>query len=120
MLEQGYFDDAFILHDETSHKLNLKHFFKINKKNREIQMDSIGKQSSENENEKAEEDLRKELHEEWGSFRKFCKYQPIGLVKNYFGESNAIYFAWLGILISTLLIPSFIGLLFFIIGIICA
>jgi hypothetical protein len=44
------------------------------------------------------------------------RYQPLWRVRNYFGESNAIYFAWLGVLISLLWVPGLLGCLFFVLG----
>ena len=38
-------------------------------------------------------------------------------IRNYFGESNAFYFAWVGVFISVLWLPSLIGIGFFFFGV---
>jgi anoctamin-7 len=43
--------------------------------------------------------------------------QPLVHVKNYFGEMFALYFAWVGTQVTTLLIPMIIGIILFIVGI---
>ena len=63
------------------------------------------------------EDRRFELHENWARFAKIFRYQPMWKIRNYFGESNAFYFAWIGTFISSLWLPSFVGVLFFVIGV---
>uniref|UniRef100_A0A452TNJ9 Anoctamin n=1 Tax=Ursus maritimus TaxID=29073 RepID=A0A452TNJ9_URSMA len=44
------------------------------------------------------------LYQEWASYRVFYKYQPIDLVRKYFGEKIGLYFAWLGVY-TQMLIP---------------
>jgi len=38
-------------------------------------------------------------------------------VRDYFGEKNALYFGFVGSFIGMLWIPSFVGVLFFLLGI---
>jgi len=52
-------------------------------------------------------DARKDLNETWP---RLCKFQPIWKVRNYFGEEIALYFAWVGILMTTLIIPTLFGM----------
>ncbi len=57
------------------------------------------------------------LQSKWASIKNVIKLQPINLVRDYFGEEIAFYFAWQGSLIFALWIPAIIGLIFFFIGI---
>jgi len=43
-------------------------------------------------------------------------FQPLNTIRDYFGEMNAMYFAWLGTFLATLALPAFLGLVFFAIG----
>ncbi|CAB4034583.1 Hypothetical predicted protein, partial [Paramuricea clavata] len=54
-----------------------------------------------------EDDPRKNLNDTWLKWKKF---QPLWKIRNYFGEQIALYFAWLGLLVSSLWIPMVIGL----------
>ena len=58
------------------------------------------------------------LNRIWSSYAMWYKYQPIDLVKNYFGEKIAFYFAWLGAYTSFLLAPAIVGFIVFIINVI--
>ena len=59
-------------------------------------------------------DTRQELNDTWGKLN--LKYQPLWKIRNYFGEKIALYFAWTGTLISTLWIPTLLGLGIFLYG----
>ena len=52
---------------------------------------------------------RQRLYYSWGSFGQFYKFQPLHLVRRYFGEKIAIYFAWLGFYTSFLLPVALLG-----------
>ena len=39
---------------------------------------------------------RKLLYDEWASFSKFWKYQPLDAIRDYYGVKMGLYFAWLG------------------------
>lgn len=114
MLEKNYFQDAFILHEETSHEMYLKYLKSRNKV--AIISFCLMQQVLRMHRESQKTDFRHILHDKWASFKNVFNYQPLWLVRDYFGESNAIYFAWLGFLISCLWLPSLIGLVFFIVG----
>ncbi|KAM4847054.1 anoctamin-1 isoform 2-T2 [Thomomys bottae] len=59
---------------------------------------------------------RKLLYEEWASYRVFYKYQPIDLVRKYFGEKIGLYFAWLGAYTQMLIPASVVGIIVFLYG----
>ena len=51
------------------------------------------------------------LRKNWASFKSLFKRQPIQEIREYFGESIALYFAWLHMYIIWLLFPGVIGLI---------
>ncbi|KAI4825102.1 hypothetical protein KUCAC02_020800 [Chaenocephalus aceratus] len=53
------------------------------------------------------------LYEEWANYSVFFKYQPIGLVRKYFGEKIGLYFAWLGLYTQMLIPASLVGVIVF-------
>ncbi|XP_017444727.1 anoctamin-1 isoform X6 [Rattus norvegicus] len=59
---------------------------------------------------------RKLLYEEWASYGVFYKYQPIDLVRKYFGEKVGLYFAWLGAYTQMLIPASIVGVIVFLYG----
>ncbi|XP_069918333.1 anoctamin-1 isoform X6 [Oryctolagus cuniculus] len=59
---------------------------------------------------------RKLLYEEWASYGVFYKYQPIDLVRKYFGEKIGLYFAWLGVYTQMLIPASVVGIIVFLYG----
>ncbi|XP_067358638.1 anoctamin-1-like isoform X2 [Channa argus] len=66
--------------------------------------------------EGAEPNDRKLLYEEWANYGVFYKYQPIGLVRKYFGEKIGLYFAWLGLYTQMLIPASLVGVIVFLYG----
>ncbi|KAM9301521.1 anoctamin-1 isoform 2-T2 [Gastrophryne carolinensis] len=64
----------------------------------------------------AENNDRKLLCDEWASYGVFYKYQPIDLVRKYFGEKIALYFAWLGVYTQMLIPASLVGIIVFLYG----
>ncbi|XP_036001360.1 anoctamin-1 isoform X4 [Fundulus heteroclitus] len=66
--------------------------------------------------ESAEPNDRKLLYEEWANYSVFFKYQPIGLVRKYFGEKIGLYFAWLGLYTQMLIPASLVGVIVFLYG----
>ncbi|XP_053576547.1 anoctamin-1 isoform X3 [Bombina bombina] len=64
----------------------------------------------------AEPNDRKLLSDEWASYGVFYKYQPIDLVRKYFGEKIALYFAWLGVYTQMLIPASVVGIIVFLYG----
>ncbi|XP_061405119.1 anoctamin-1-like isoform X2 [Lethenteron reissneri] len=59
---------------------------------------------------------RKVLYEEWASYGVFYKYQPIDLIRKYFGEKIGLYFAWLGVYTALLIPVSALGVVVFAYG----
>ncbi|XP_054246283.1 anoctamin-1 isoform X7 [Indicator indicator] len=68
------------------------------------------------EGENVEPNDRKLLCEEWASYGVFYKYQPIDLVRKYFGEKIGLYFAWLGVYTQMLIPASVVGIIVFLYG----
>ncbi|KAM9376134.1 anoctamin-1 [Pholidichthys leucotaenia] len=66
--------------------------------------------------ETAEPNDRKLLYDEWANYSVFYKYQPIGLVRKYFGEKIGLYFAWLGLYTQMLIPASLVGIIVFLYG----
>uniref|UniRef100_A0A3P9PLU7 Anoctamin n=2 Tax=Poecilia reticulata TaxID=8081 RepID=A0A3P9PLU7_POERE len=56
---------------------------------------------------------RQVLFEEWARYLAFYKYQPIDLVRKYFGEKIGLYFAWLGVYTQLLIPASIVGIIVF-------
>ncbi|XP_055087468.1 anoctamin-2b [Periophthalmus magnuspinnatus] len=85
LIAKGVYDAAFPLHDGD---------YKI-----------IGHLEERND--------RQVLHEEWARYSAFYKYQPIDLVRKYFGEKIGLYFAWLGVYTQLLIPASIVGIIVF-------
>ncbi|XP_068595246.1 anoctamin-1 [Brachionichthys hirsutus] len=60
---------------------------------------------------------RQILHEEWANYGVMHKYQPVDLIRKYFGEQIGLYFAWLGVYTQLLIPPSVLGIIVFLYGI---
>ncbi|KAM9704791.1 anoctamin-2b isoform 1-T1 [Menidia menidia] len=56
---------------------------------------------------------RQALYEEWARYSAFYKFQPIDLVRKYFGEKIGLYFAWLGVYTQLLIPASIVGIIVF-------
>ena len=56
------------------------------------------------------------LNEAWA--HTYTKRQPIEDLREYFGESIALYFSWMGFLTTVLWVPAFTGLFVFIMGLV--
>uniref|UniRef100_A0A3Q2YKH7 Anoctamin n=1 Tax=Hippocampus comes TaxID=109280 RepID=A0A3Q2YKH7_HIPCM len=61
--------------------------------------------------------IRQVLHEEWANYGVMHKYQPVDLIRKYFGEQIGLYFAWLGVYTQLLIPPSVLGIIVFLYGI---
>ena len=114
MINENYFEDAFILHDESNHYLKVLQLMekKIARKGENnTEFDSIKEQRKI-----VQKDIRSELHYIWAKLRNIIKFQPLRLIRDYFGEIVAFYFAFMGAFIATLWLPSLVGIIFFIVG----
>ncbi|XP_069129746.1 anoctamin-4-like isoform X3 [Argopecten irradians] len=60
-----------------------------------------------------DDDPREDLDKRWTSL---YKYQPLMKIRNYFGEKIAFYFAWSGLLITSLWMPTLLGFAIFLYG----
>ncbi|XP_039236106.1 anoctamin-2 [Pipra filicauda] len=59
---------------------------------------------------------RKLLYREWARYGAFYKFQPIQLIRKYFGEKIGLYFAWLGLYTEFLIPSSVVGIIVFLYG----
>ncbi|XP_019399761.1 PREDICTED: anoctamin-2 [Crocodylus porosus] len=59
---------------------------------------------------------RKLLYQEWARYGVFYKFQPIDLIRKYFGEKIGLYFAWLGLYTEFLIPSSVVGVIVFLYG----
>uniref|UniRef100_A0A146LAE4 Anoctamin n=1 Tax=Lygus hesperus TaxID=30085 RepID=A0A146LAE4_LYGHE len=65
---------------------------------------------------KTEGTLRHTLLNEWGSVKRWYRYQPLDYIKDYFGVKVALYFCWLGFYTCMLFPAAIIGLIVFLSG----
>uniref|UniRef100_A0A673GAC2 Anoctamin n=1 Tax=Sinocyclocheilus rhinocerous TaxID=307959 RepID=A0A673GAC2_9TELE len=56
------------------------------------------------------------LHKEWANYGACYKYQPMDLIRKYFGEKIGLYFAWLGVYTQLLIPASALGVAVFLYG----
>ncbi|XP_029910448.1 anoctamin-1 [Myripristis murdjan] len=89
LLARGVYDSAFPLHDGSFTRR--------------------GQRDQRND--------RQLLHEEWANYGVMHKYQPVDLIRKYFGEQIGLYFAWLGVYTQLLIPPSVLGIIVFLYGI---
>ncbi|CAG7831124.1 unnamed protein product [Allacma fusca] len=59
---------------------------------------------------------RRLLYTEWAHFSNWYKKQPLWLIRKYFGDKVALYFAWLGFYTGMLVPASVVGILCFLFG----
>ncbi len=112
MIEKKYFEDAFVLHEETQKDVDFINELieYINSKNLE--------QKIENKLDPlvVTNQTRQYLRKKWANLAKTLFFQPIWEIRDYFGEMNAFYYSWLGVMISTLWLLAAIGISSFVYG----
>ena len=62
--------------------------------------------------------MRDTLFHEWAAIRKIHTFQPLDAIRDYFGVKVALYFAWLGFYTNLLIVPSIIGIICLLYGLI--
>lgn len=112
MLYKKYIDKAYILHNQSEEPKLLSHIMETTNVFHNEQERSFYELALKKTVEAKDE--RGDLKREWSGT--CIKYQPMNKIRSYFGESIAFYFAWIGMLITTLWLPSLIGIIFFAIG----
>ncbi len=118
MLENEYFNDAFILHDETNEEFD-KIISEMTQENASHDANHLELLKSLSENKKEEGpsfDTRLMLSKNWAGIKNVFRFQPLWHIQNYFGEYIAFYFAFCGSIISYLWVPTFTGIAFFVVG----
>ncbi|PVD35218.1 hypothetical protein C0Q70_06499 [Pomacea canaliculata] len=100
LLMDGTFTDAFSLHEESEKSITRGDNY-------------LPAQSKTQSKHPLESDPRKDLDDTWP---KPFKFQPMWKIRDYFGERIALYFAWSGLLVTSLWIPTLFGISVFIYG----
>ena len=119
LINSKYFDESFVLHDQTSHEYFTKIMNNFKWDHKEYGKSSIDylrnilKQYSMT----SRYDARSFLQNNWASLKNLFKFQPLSKIRDYFGEQNAIYFGFVGSFITMLWLPSLVGVTFFLCGI---
>ena len=119
LISEEYFEEAFVLHDQTCHDIFLKGVKEFKENNKDYSQHSIEYIEAIFSHYMMSDqfDSRAYLHDNWASLKNIFKFQPLAEVRDYFGEKNAIYFGYVGSFITMLWFPSLVGILFFIVGI---
>ena len=103
LLMKEVYDDAFILHEDSN----------VSNENEKKDKQNDPKKTDKDEKKSLVEDPRKEMNETWS---RGWKFQPLWKIRNYFGEKIGLYFAWAGMLLTSLWLPTLFGLACFIYG----
>ena len=119
MLDKKYFEDAFVLHEESSGLKQLNEIMiHMMQDDAYDEVEDVKIFEDLSQKRTSNSDTRSKLDSYWAQPKNMFKFQPLWLIRDYFGETIALYFAWCGTLISSLWIPMFIGLAFFVVGVI--
>lgn len=110
MLHKKYYYDAFPVHDQARNDPAID-----DEKIRLVAMygSRIDIRSPPEPAKTESQDIRHQINNAWV---KFYKYQPLWMIRDYFGEKIGLYFAWCGTFIATLWLPMLFGLAVFIYG----
>ncbi|KAK5979463.1 Anoctamin [Trichostrongylus colubriformis] len=101
LLMEKTYDDSFILHEPSQEEP----YFRKMKENSFVNYVELMNE--------IEKDPRKKLGGLWA---RLFRFQPLGLVREYFGEQIAFYFAWQGTFLTMLWPATIFGLAVFIFG----
>ncbi|XP_013418581.1 anoctamin-7 [Lingula anatina] len=107
LLHKKIYTDAFIIHDESVDDPE-----NPSNKNKSKPCSSCCEEEFVNP-VGFDMDPRWTLNHTW---TRVFKYQPLWKIRNYFGEKIALYFAWSGLLITSLWMPTLFGLSIFFYG----
>ncbi len=121
MLENKYFNEAFILHEESEGNIILNEIIVHLLQDKTYDTSEYIKELKENNSlffQNSKKDPRTILEQSWASLRNLFKFQPLRMIREYYGEYIALYFSFTGILISSLWIPALLGVGFFTMGVI--
>ena len=99
------YDDAFPLHDGTLESYNLK------KDNRLYKNATLLSDSDIRDKNTKKFSYRHVLRTSWARFGNWYCWQPLDVIKEYYGTKVALYFAWLGYYTSWLVLPAIMGLI---------
>ena len=116
MLDEGIFDEALVLHDFSEDDPGSMQTLEVVKKEN-VDDQTISLVNSIKLVNHNADDVRAELNKSWAGVKTIYKFQPLGRIRDYFGEYFALYFAWCGHFIHMIIVPTIIGLLFFFIGV---
>ncbi|KAJ7377101.1 hypothetical protein OS493_030695 [Desmophyllum pertusum] len=103
MLIEGAYTDVFILHEKSEY-------------DSQFPLSDAGDDNSFLHGQDIA-DPRRALHDTW---LKHFRYQPLWKIRNYFGEKIALYFGWLSLLTSSLVLPMLLGFAIFLWGLVVA
>ncbi|KAL5011379.1 hypothetical protein ScPMuIL_009930 [Solemya velum] len=105
MMMEEIYTDAFVPHEESNRseeKEEIKH-------NPETTPRKLSEKRLQND-PPCDDDPRGIMDDHWTIFWKF---QPLWMIRNYFGEKIALYFAWTGMLTTSLWLPTLFGVIIF-------
>lgn len=111
MTMEEIYIDAFIPHEESTKSEKNEEV----KHNPETTPRKLSKKMSQKvqDEDPSVHDPRATMDESWTTIWKF---QPLWMIRNYFGEKIALYFAWTGMLTSSLWLPTLFGTIIFLYG----
>ena len=81
MISKGYFEDAFILHDESSHRLHVNEILSYIKKAELSENSKTALIACKSSRTSLHQDHRLNLHKCWAKLRNIFKYQPLRLIR---------------------------------------
>lgn len=107
LLREEVYTDSFVLHNDID---------EAEQKTAESVKSSEEKNSSSDSKSETYGDSRYSRRVISNAWLIFWKFQPLWKIRNYFGEKIAFYFAWTGMLLTSLWIPTIFGIVIFCYG----